>query len=490
MKAKDSNYCSIKRIIACLFIFMILSYLFAFIYRPYYCPKQSFSFSVHQQDNSAISSLGPTPKKTNSNTTPNSLEKTNLSHIVFGIAASAKLWNKRKQYISLWWRPNEMRGNVWLDEHVKVEPNDNDLPPLRISSDTLKFKYKRKGGHRSAIRITRIVSETLRLGMKDVRWFVMGDDDTFFVPDNLVKVLQKYDHNSYYYIGSTSESHLQNIDFSYNMAYGGGGFAISYPLAVALEKMQDKCIQRYPGLYGSDDRIQACMAELGVPLTKEKGFHQFDVYGNLVGILAAHPIAPLVSLHHLDMEANYMFPNTKDKVKALKRLRRPMKMDSAGLMQQSICYDKNRNWTVSVSWGYVVQIFQGTFLARDMELPRRTFVDWHHKVDDIAFSFNTRPNSMHKCEIPFVYYISTATKSSNKNEIATEYLPYQTPLSNCEWQMSTPPQIKRVEVYKTPNPYLWDKPPRRNCCRILSSNKRGTMVIDVGECKEDEIIAL
>ena len=32
--------------------------------------------------------------------------------------------------------------------------------------------------------------------MKNVRWFVMGDEDTFFVPDNLVKVLQKYDHNS------------------------------------------------------------------------------------------------------------------------------------------------------------------------------------------------------------------------------------------------------------------------------------------------------
>lgn len=33
-------------------------------------------------------------------------------------------------------------------------------------------------------------------------------------------------------------------------------------------------IDRYPGLYGSDDRIQACMAELGVPLTREPGFHQ------------------------------------------------------------------------------------------------------------------------------------------------------------------------------------------------------------------------
>lgn len=101
-----------------------------------------------------------------------------------------------------------------------------------------------------------------------------GDDDTVFFVENVVRVLSKYDHNQYYYIGSSSESHVQNIFFSYAMAYGGGGFAISYPLAKELEKMQDRCIQRYPGLYGSDDRIQACMAELGVPLTKERGFHQ------------------------------------------------------------------------------------------------------------------------------------------------------------------------------------------------------------------------
>ena len=102
----------------------------------------------------------------------------------------------------------------------------------------------------------------------------MGDDDTVFITDNLVRILRKYDHTQYYYIGSLSESHIQNIFFSYGMAYGGGGFAISYPLAKALAKMQDRCIQRYPGLYGSDDRMQACMAELGVPLTKELGFHQ------------------------------------------------------------------------------------------------------------------------------------------------------------------------------------------------------------------------
>lgn len=204
-------------------------------------------------------------------------EKTELKHIVFGIAASAKLWEKRKNYIKLWWKKEaKMRGVVWLDNPVQTEDDDDDddLPPVRISGNTSHFAYKNKQGHRSAIRISRIISETLRLGMDNVRWFVMGDDDTVFVTDNLVRVLNKYDHNQYYYIGSLSESHLQNIYFSYGMAYGGGGFAISYPLAKALEKMQDRCIQRYPGLYGSDDRMQACMAELGVPLTKELGFHQ------------------------------------------------------------------------------------------------------------------------------------------------------------------------------------------------------------------------
>lgn len=204
----------------------------------------------------------------------NEEEKTGLEHIVFGIAASAKLWNKRKNYIKLWWKKEQMRGIVWLDDSVKTTNESNRLPELRISGDTSHFHYTNKQGHRSAIRISRIVSETLRLGMDNVRWFVMGDDDTVFVTENLVRVLNKYDHNQYYYIGSLSESHLQNIYFSYGMAYGGGGFAISYPLAKALEKMQDKCIQRYPGLYGSDDRMQACMAELGVPLTKELGFHQ------------------------------------------------------------------------------------------------------------------------------------------------------------------------------------------------------------------------
>ncbi|CAN4127319.1 unnamed protein product [Withania somnifera] len=413
-------------------------------------------------------------------------QKTGLEHVVFGIAASAKLWEKRKEYMKLWWKPEEeMRGIVWLDKPVKMAKGDREsLPELRISGDTSRFSYRNRQGHRSAIRISRIVSETLRLGMENVRWFVMGDDDTVFVTENLVRILNKYDHNQYYYIGSLSESHLQNIYFSYSMAYGGGGFAISYPLAKALEKMQDKCIQRYPGLYGSDDRMQACMAELGVPLTKELGFHQYDVYGNLFGLLASHPIAPLVTLHHLDV-VEPIFPNVS-RVQALRRLTVPMKLDSAGLMQQSICYDKVNSWSISVSWGFAVQIFRGVLSPREIEMPSRTFLNWYKRADYTAYAFNTRPLARNPCQKPFVFYLSSAKMDPSSNQTMSQYTRHRVPHPACTWKMADPADVDRIQVYKKPDPHLWDRSPRRNCCRVLSS-KRKIMVVDVGICREGEV---
>nr|GEW94289.1 hypothetical protein CTI12_AA216670 [Tanacetum cinerariifolium] len=379
-----------------------------------------------------------------------------------------------------------MKGIVWLDNPVKTHVSDFDnLPPVKISGDTSHFAYKNKQGHRSAIRISRIVSETLRIkGMENVRWFVMGDDDTVFITENLVRVLNKYDHNQYWYIGSLSESHLQNIYFSYGMAYGGGGFAISYPLAKALEKMQDRCIQRYPGLYGSDDRMQACMAELGVPLTKEVGFHQYDVYGNLFGLLAAHPVTPLVSLHHLDV-VEPIFPNVT-RVEALKRLMQPMKIDSAGLIQQSICYDTKKGWTVSVSWGFAIQVFRGILSPREVEMPSRTFLNWYRRADYTAYAFNTRPVARNPCQKPFVFYMTKVRLNSTTNQTISEYARHRVPHPACKWKTIDPSNLDKVVIYKRPDPQLWDRSPRRNCCRVIESKRKG-LVVDVGVCGDGEI---
>lgn len=203
---------------------------------------------------------------------------TTLQHVVFGIASNKKSWPKRKEHVKLWWRPTQTRGCVFLEESLPPEQqqadNDTSLPPICISGDTSRFRYTYRGGLRSAIRVARVVAETVQLNHSNVRWYVFGDDDTVFFPENLVKTLSKYDHELWYYIGTNSEIYEQNRVFGFGMAFGGAGFAISSPLAKLLAKVFDSCIERYPHLYGSDSRISSCLAELGVGLTREPGFHQ------------------------------------------------------------------------------------------------------------------------------------------------------------------------------------------------------------------------
>ncbi|KAJ8433670.1 hypothetical protein Cgig2_002341 [Carnegiea gigantea] len=381
-------------------------------------------------------------------------EETGLRHVVFGIGSSRKHLARRRHFIRIWWRPNSTRGFIFLDHPVNLsEPTH--LPELKVSDDTSQFGYSDDAWRRATLRMTRIVLELVRMRLEDVRWFVMGDDDTMFYPDNLLRVLKKYDHTRMYYIGSNSETHFQNIRFSNGMAFGGGGFAISYPLAKAMEKMLDGCIQRYPDMIGLDDRIHACMSELGVPLTREPGFHQLDVYGNLFGLLAAHPVTPLVSIHHLE-KVHPIFPSM-NRLRAFIWLSFPAKVDSAGLMQQSICYDPPRNWTVSVSWGYAVQIIRGWIPAHEMERPARTFYNWKRTNDPAGFSINTRPWSKHPCEEPYVYFLSNVVMNIATNVSWSEYIIHRQNHTWCSWKVESPQKIFRVEVYKKPNPHKWDE---------------------------------
>ncbi|CAN1249376.1 hypothetical protein LINPERPRIM_LOCUS7126 [Linum perenne] len=427
---------------------------------------------IHANVSSNATAISPIPPPQIQTQTPPSNEtlsighRTELKHLVFGVAASADLWETRKEYVKVWWRPRYMRAIVWMDRPVN-SPSQNKsdqggLPEIKISGDTSEFKYSNRQGHRSALRISRVVSETLKLGLKDVRWFVMGDDDTVFLPENVARILDKYDHRQYYYVGSSSESHIQNIYFSYNMAYGGGGFAISYPLALELAKVQDKCIQRYPGLYGSDDRVHACMAELGVPLTKEPGFHQYDVYGDLLGLLAAHPVSPLASLHHLDI-VEPIFPG-KSRVEALNQLFQSVRIDSASVIQQSICYDKDRYWSISVSWGYAVQVWRGVISPRELEIPTRTFMNWYRREDYTAYSFNTRPVTKHPCLKPFVFYMSTTKLDRAKNKTLGVYYRHKAPSPYCRWKMASPEKINSIVVMKRPDHQRWKKVPH---CLVL-----------------------
>ncbi|XP_076929200.1 uncharacterized protein LOC143593460, partial [Bidens hawaiensis] len=338
-----------------------------------------------------------------------------FSHVLFGISRSAHTWPDRRHYSEIWWQPNITRGFVWIDEEPdpKLFSHPNSLP-FKISENVTGSK-KSGSNPNPAVRIARIVLESFNLGLADVRWFVMGDDDTVFFADNLVSVLSKYDHRKMYYVGGSSESVEQDVMHSYDMAFGGGGFAVSYPLAAELARILDGCLDRYSYVYGSDERVCACVSELGVGLMKERGFHQMDIRGDAYGLLAAHPMTPLISLHHLDY-INPLLPNLT-KYESLDTLIQTYRLDPPRAMQQSFCY--HNTWSISVSWGYTVQIYPALLRAQELAMPLQTFFTWS-SFKDGPFTFNTRPMSTNSCERPAIYYISRVQEA--QNDTMTTYM--------------------------------------------------------------------
>lgn len=412
----------------------------------------------------------------------NSTVDLNLSHLLFGIAGSAQLWPRRKEYVKLWWRPGEMRGFVWLEENVYQDP-DEQLPSVIVSEDISKFSYTNPTGHPSGIRIARIIQEAFLMNMQDVHWFVMGDDDTVFSPDNLVHVLKKYDSRELYYIGNPSESHSSNTYFSHGMAFGGGGIAISYPLAEALSKMLDECLERYPFLFGSDDRLHACITELGVPLTREPGFHQFDVHGNPFGLLAAHPITPFISMHHLD-EVDPVFPD-HNAMDGMRHLTKAMQTEPSSFLQRCICYDHSKRLTFSISSGYVVQVYPYILLPRELERPEITFKAWNKKDGGGEFDFDTRIAVKSMCKKPFLFFLDKI-QFEGENVIGVykrdTSIDRKKRWSLCFSYMYRPEDMQRIRIVSKPMDEQWFKVPRRQCCKAtyLQNQELG---IAMGSCQ-------
>ncbi|ONL95416.1 fringe-related protein [Zea mays] len=203
------------------------------------------------------------------------------------------------------------------------------------------------------------------------------------------------------------------------------------------------------------------MAELGVLLTKHLGFHQYDVYGDLLGLLASHPVAPIVMLHHLDV-VKPLFPDARSRPSAVRRLfDGPVKLDTAGLMQQSICYDSANRWTVSVAWGFTVLVVRGIMSPREMEMSARTFLNWYRRADYTAYAFNTRPLARSPCQKPVVYYLSSEQREAlhGGETTVTRYERWRHPNETrpaCRWDITDPDaHLDHIIVLKKPDPRLW-----------------------------------
>ncbi|XP_042476233.1 uncharacterized protein LOC122057934 [Macadamia integrifolia] len=412
---------------------------------------------------------------------------TDISHIVFGVTGSINTWRNRRHYIEEWWQPNITRGYVWLDRiPSELLPWSPSSPPYRVSTDTTEaFKDYNRHGMPDAIRMTRVILEAFRESNESVRWYVITDDDTVILVENLVELLARYDHNRYYYIGRNSESISANDWNSFEMAFGGAAYALSYPLVKALVINLDECIKRYPTLYGSDHILQSCIIEFGVSLTHERGFHQIDLHRNIWGFLSAHPQTPLISLHHIDV-VEPIFPSM-DRHQSLKHLMEAAKVDSSRLLQQTICYHKKSNWSFSISWGYSAQIYEKILPPSVLQRPLQTFLPWSNGAR-LGFMFNTRPISNDPCEAPHVFFFGSVERASRTQVITNYTRSWPRDLPTClSGGNHSADSISEIRVFSPVKRLDWVG--RRECCDIVRFLGLNITEVRVRGCKDDEIVA-
>lgn len=264
--------------------------------------------------------------------------------------------------------------------------------------------------------------------------------------------------------------------------------------------------------------MHACMSELGVSLTRELGFHQvrivsysatlnrhscmshhpnvevapcsinnscsplfqfccmairytlrgvksrifwiklqMDIQGDAFGLLAAHPQTPLVSLHHLDAILP-IFPNYT-RGGALTHLLKASKIESPSLLQQSICYADGKKWSISLSWGFVVQIYKEFLTPRVLETTIRTFASCRRRTDKVDFPFNTRDNSKEVCLRPSLFYMESARGPSADTDgfLETIYVRENDWKKRraCESELKPLSSVQRIRVLKEPTKEIW-----------------------------------
>ncbi|KAH7837575.1 hypothetical protein Vadar_015351 [Vaccinium darrowii] len=435
------------------------------------------------------STLFPNSKHPYDEPYSNSYPPTNITHLVFGISGSSKAWNNRKWYVESWWKPRTTRGFLFLDRAPTESlpwPLTVD-PPFRVSENTSKYKEYDRHPVPYAIRMARVIVETFRAHNKNVRWYIMSDDDTVFFINNLVEVLGKYDHRKYYYIGRNSECIVNNVWGSFEMGFGGAGFALSYPLAEALAKNLDVCIKRYPYVYGSDHILQSCVADLGVPLTHEKGFHQIDLRGDISGLLSAHPHSPLLSLHHLDA-VKPIFP-LMNRYESLNHLMAAAKTDESRLLQQTVCYHKQSNWTFSISWGYSAHIYETNFPPSIIQKPIETFVPWK-KGAFPPYMFNARPPPIDPCEAPHVFFFDTVEETIGGRRVLSYTRKWERKLPACSSSGNrSADHIAKIHVVSPIGRLISGVGSRRECCDVLRVSDMNATVVKLRACLKDEMLA-
>jgi len=178
-----------------------------------------------------------------------------------------------------------------------------------------------------------------------------------------------------------------------------------------------------------------------------------------------------------------------DRTRAMQHFFQAADTDPARILQQTVCYDQKNSLTVSVSWGYSVQVFKGNVLLPDLLAVQKTFVPWKRgrNVTDV-YMFDTKHYPRDECKRGALFFLKSITSGEGKTKTESTY--NRQPPRKCPPDLIPLKNLRLIKVTSERLQLAPGKALRRHCCDIATSSSDNNIDINIRKCEDDELIAM
>ncbi|XP_047942075.1 uncharacterized protein LOC125188979 [Salvia hispanica] len=162
--------------------------------------------------------------------------------------------------------------------------------------------------------------------------------------------------------------------------------------------------------------------------------------------------------------------------------------DQSRMLQQTICYNRESNWSLSISWGYSAHIYQAIMPRSVLQKPLETFLPLKARPARPFYMFDTRLPYNDSCHAPHVFFFEKLDKVS-MGILATYSRAKPRGLPPCSLTSQYKPDlISQITVLSPPNKRK--EMDRCECCDVVGVGGTGTSVeVKLRECRVNEVIA-
>ncbi|XP_047938626.1 uncharacterized protein LOC125186285 [Salvia hispanica] len=163
--------------------------------------------------------------------------------------------------------------------------------------------------------------------------------------------------------------------------------------------------------------------------------------------------------------------------------------DESRTLQQTVCHERQKQWTISIAWGYSSHVYERVMPRSHLRSPIETFTAWIDSDRPPPFyMFNTRLPTGDPCEAPHVFFLKDVVVNHSAPGIITTYeRAAPRPMNPCLWcDPHCPDVLTHIRVFSPATKRIGKD--RCECCDVIAGNGTTADVI-FRECGSSEIIA-